>query len=49
MNNKRKKKFWPHVNPSTQEAEVGESQVPGQPGLQSETLVSKKKKKPTKN
>jgi hypothetical protein len=32
-------------NPSTQEAETGELQVPGQPGLRSETLTQKKKKK----
>jgi hypothetical protein len=35
-------------NPSTQEAETGELQVPGQPGLRSETLTQKKKKKNSK-
>jgi hypothetical protein len=35
-----------HVrNPNTQEAEAGESQVPGHPGLNSKALSQKKKKK----
>jgi hypothetical protein len=39
-------------NPSTQEAEVGESRAPVQPGVHNETVLKKKKKerkeKPTK-
>jgi hypothetical protein len=35
-------------NPNTREAKAGESRVPGQPGLQSETL-SQKTKKQNKN
>jgi hypothetical protein len=35
-------------NPSTQEAEVGESRAPVQPGVHNETVLKKKKRKKRK-
>jgi hypothetical protein len=50
MKGKKKPNMVEHTsNPSTQEAEVGESRAPVQPGVHNETVLKKKKKKEKKN